>query len=37
LQVSTQQWALKQSPVLRAAVFFNNLEGKGSRNLMRVS
>ena len=26
----------KQSPALRAAVFFNNWEGKGSHDLMRV-
>ena len=36
LHASTQQWTWVPSPVLRAAVFFNNLEGKGSSDLMRV-
>ena len=37
---STQRWALRkwarQSSALRAVVFFNNWEGKGSCDLMRV-
>ena len=42
LQDSTQRWAFQEveggpSPTLRAVVFFNNLEGKGSCDLMRVA